>query len=57
MSSKIIRPISASVGEIVRIKWRAPNGDWLEEDHTAPPRDTWLARHEEQTQPADVEKP
>jgi hypothetical protein len=58
MNSKIIRPIGANVGEVVRIKWRAPNGDLLEEDHTAPPRDTWLARHQEQTkQPEPEEKP
>jgi len=42
--SRIIRPVQAQVGETVRIKWRNHAGETIEQDHTAPPPDTWKAR-------------
>lgn len=52
--SKIVRTIEAYVGETVRIRWRrrlydeTPNiqavDELLEQDHTAPPEETWKAR-------------
>lgn len=41
--SKIIRPIHAQVGDIVRIIWHGKK-DQLEEMHTAPPEETWKVR-------------
>lgn len=46
MSSKIVRPIGAMVGEVVRIKWRNEAGEVLEEEHTAPPPDVWRKRRD-----------
>jgi hypothetical protein len=45
--SKIIRPIHAQRGEIVRIIWHHEALKQIEENHTAPPDDVWRKRLED----------
>lgn len=56
--TKIVHPIGALVGEVVRIKWvNFDTGETLEEDHTAPPKETWRARAGQSETQADFYPP
>lgn len=46
--AQIIRPVTAHVNEIVKIKWMNDAGEVLYVRVSAPPKDTWKARLEEQ---------